>query len=167
MSAVKNFDALVIGTGQAGPALAARLSGAGMKVAVLEKAKFGGTCVNDGCTPTKAMVASAYAAHMARRAGEYGVLLDSSPRVDMKRVKARKDEIVRRSSEGVEKWMEGLKDATVYRGHARFVAPAEVQVGSERLAADKIFVDVGGRPLVPKMPGLDGVPYLTNVAMMD
>jgi pyruvate/2-oxoglutarate dehydrogenase complex dihydrolipoamide dehydrogenase (E3) component len=167
VSAVKNFDALVIGTGQAGPALAARLSGAGMKVAVLEKAKFGGTCVNDGCTPTKAMVASAYAAHMARRAGEYGVLLDSSPRVDMKRVKARKDEIVRASSEGVEKWMERLKDATVYRGHARFVAPAEVQVGSERLAADKIFVDVGGRPLVPKMPGLDGVPYLTNIAMMD
>jgi len=167
VSAVKNFDALVIGTGQAGPALAARLSGAGMKVAVVEKAKFGGTCVNDGCTPTKAMVASAYAAHLARRAGEYGVLLDSSPRIDMKRVKARKDEIVRASSEGVEKWMEGLKDATVYRGHARFVAPAEVQVGSERLAADKIFVDVGGRPLVPKMPGLDGVPYLTNVAMMD
>jgi pyruvate/2-oxoglutarate dehydrogenase complex dihydrolipoamide dehydrogenase (E3) component len=167
VSAVKNFDALVIGTGQAGPALAARLSGAGMKVAVVEKAKFGGTCVNDGCTPTKAMVASAYAAHMARRAGEYGVLLDSSPRVDMKRVKARKDEIVRASSEGVEKWMEGLKDAAVYRGHARFVAPAEVQVGSQRLVADKIFVDVGGRPLVPKMPGLDGVPYLTNVAMMD
>jgi pyruvate/2-oxoglutarate dehydrogenase complex dihydrolipoamide dehydrogenase (E3) component len=167
VSAVKNFDALVIGTGQAGPALAARLSGAGMKVAVVEKAKFGGTCVNDGCTPTKAMVASAYAAHMARRAGEYGVLLDSSPRVDMKRVKARKDEIVRASSEGVEKWMEGLKDATVYRGHARFVAPAEVQVGSERLVADKIFVDVGGRPLVPNMPGVDGVPYLTNVAMMD
>jgi pyruvate/2-oxoglutarate dehydrogenase complex dihydrolipoamide dehydrogenase (E3) component len=167
MSAVKNFDALVIGTGQAGPALAARLSGAGMKVAVVEKAKFGGTCVNDGCTPTKAMVASAYAAHMARRAGEYGVLLDSSPRVEMKRVKARKDEIVRASSEGVEKWMEGLKDATVYRGHASFVAPAAVQVGSERLVADKIFVDVGGRPLVPKMPGLDGVPYLTNVAMMD
>jgi pyruvate/2-oxoglutarate dehydrogenase complex dihydrolipoamide dehydrogenase (E3) component len=167
ISAVTNFDALVIGTGQAGPALAARLSGAGMKVAVVEKAKFGGTCVNDGCTPTKAMVASAYAAHMARRAGEYGVLLDSSPRVDMKRVKARKDQIVRGSSEGVEKWMEGLQRTKVYRGHARFVAPAEIQVGSERLGADKIFVDVGGRPLVPKMPGLDGVPYLTNVTMMD
>src|SRR5688572_724537 len=136
MKTMKTFDALVIGTGQAGPALAARLSGAGMKVAVIEKAKFGGTCVNDGCTPTKAMVASAYAAHMARR-------------------------------EGVEKWMEGLKGAKVYRGHARFVGPAEIQVGSEKLAADKIFVDVGGRPLVPKMPGLDGVPYLTNVEVMD
>ena len=167
MSAVTTFDALVIGTGQAGPALAARLSSAGMKVAVVEKAKFGGTCVNDGCTPTKAMVASAYAAHMARRAGEYGVQLDSIPRVDMKRVKARKDEIVRRSSEGVEKWMEGLKGARVFRGHARFVTRAEIQVGSERLGADKIFVDVGGRPLIPEMPGLDSVPYLTNVAMMD
>jgi pyruvate/2-oxoglutarate dehydrogenase complex dihydrolipoamide dehydrogenase (E3) component len=167
MNALTTFDALVIGTGQAGPALAARLSGAGMKVAVVEKAKFGGTCVNDGCTPTKAMVASAYAAHMARRAGEYGVLVDATARVDMKRVKARKDEIVRRSSEGVEKWMAGLKDATVYRGHARFVAPAEIEVGSERLAADRIFVDVGGRPLVPNMPGLDGVPYLTNVEVMD
>ena len=167
MKTMKTFDALVIGTGQAGPALAARLSGAGMKVAVIEKAKFGGTCVNDGCTPTKAMVASAYAAHMARRAGEYGVLLDASPRLDMKRVKARKDQIVRGSREGVEKWMEGLKGAKVYRGHARFVGPAEIQVGSEKLAADKIFVDVGGRPLVPKMPGLDGVPYLTNVEVMD
>jgi pyruvate/2-oxoglutarate dehydrogenase complex dihydrolipoamide dehydrogenase (E3) component len=167
MNALTTFDALVIGTGQAGPALAARLSGAGMKVAVVEKAKFGGTCVNDGCTPTKAMVASAYAAHMARRAGEYGVLVDATARVDMKRVKARKDEIVRRSSEGVEKWMAGLKDATVYRGHARSVAPAEIEVGSERLAADRIFVDVGGRPLVPNMPGLDGVPYLTNVEVMD
>jgi pyruvate/2-oxoglutarate dehydrogenase complex dihydrolipoamide dehydrogenase (E3) component len=164
---VKTFDALVIGTGQAGPALAARLSGAGMKVAVIERAKFGGTCVNDGCTPTKAMVASAYAAHVARRAGEYGVLLDASPRIDMKRVKARKDEIVRSSSAGVQKWMEGLKGAKVYRGHARFVAPAEIQIGSERLGADKIFVDVGGRPLVPKMPGLDGVPYLTNVEIME
>jgi pyruvate/2-oxoglutarate dehydrogenase complex dihydrolipoamide dehydrogenase (E3) component len=164
---VKSFDALVIGTGQAGPALAARLSGAGMKVAVIEKAKFGGTCVNDGCTPTKAMVASAYAARMARRAGEYGVRLDSNPTVDMQRVKARKDRIVRDSREGVEKWMEGLKGAKVYRGHARFVAPAEIQVGSERLAADKIFVDVGGRPLIPNMPGLDGVPYLTNVTLMD
>ena len=167
MSAVKTFDALVIGTGQAGPALAARLSGAGMKVAVIEKAKFGGTCVNDGCTPTKAMVASAYAARMARRAGEYGVRLDSNPTVDMQRVKARKDRIVRDSSEGVEKWMEGLKGAEVYRGHARFVASAEIQVGSERLGADKIFVDVGGRPLVPHLPGLDGVPYLTNVTLMD
>ena len=116
-----SFDALVIGTGQAGPSLAARLAGAGMKVAVVEKDKFGGTCVNNGCTPTKAMVASAYAAHVARRAADYGVVLDATPRVDMKRVRARKDEIVGNSSQGVEKWLEGLKGVTVYRGRARFV----------------------------------------------
>jgi len=162
-----SFDAIVVGTGQAGPALAARLSGAGWKVAVIEKDKFGGTCVNNGCTPTKAMVASAYAAHVARRAADYGVLLDATQRIDMKRVKARKDEIVRNSSGGVEQWMEGLKSATVYRGHARFVGRAEVQVGSQVLRGEKIFLDVGGRPLVPNMPGLDTVPYLTNVTMMD
>src|SRR5688500_14544635 len=144
-----HFDAIVIGTGQAGPSLAARFSAAGMKVAVIEKHKFGGTCVNDGCTPTKAMVASAYAAQLARRAVEYGVVLDGPPRVDMKRVKARKNDMVRNSSQGVEKWMEGLKGVTVYRGHARFVAPTEVEVGSRRLRAEKIFVNVGGRPFVP------------------
>jgi pyruvate/2-oxoglutarate dehydrogenase complex dihydrolipoamide dehydrogenase (E3) component len=161
------FDALVIGTGQAGPALAARLSGAGMKVAVVEKHKFGGTCVNNGCTPTKAMVASAYAAHVARRAREYGVLVQGEPQVDMKRVKARKDEIVRNSSAGVEKWVDGLKGAKVYRGHARFTGKNAVQVGGEQLAAGKIFVNVGGRPLIPKMAGLDTVPCLTNETIMD
>jgi pyruvate/2-oxoglutarate dehydrogenase complex dihydrolipoamide dehydrogenase (E3) component len=161
------FDALVIGTGQAGPALAARLAGAGMKVAIVEKHKFGGTCVNDGCTPTKAMVASAYAAHMARRAADYGVLIDAKPRVDMPRVKARKDAIVAKSSRNVEKWMEGLKGARVYRGHARFTQKNKVKVNGEDLSAERIFIDVGGRPLIPKMPGLDGVPYLTNVTMME
>jgi pyruvate/2-oxoglutarate dehydrogenase complex dihydrolipoamide dehydrogenase (E3) component len=164
---IASFDALIIGTGQAGPSLAARLSGAGMKVAVVEKHKFGGTCVNNGCTPTKAMVASAYAAHVARRAREYGVLVEGTPRVDMKRVKARKDEIVRNSSQGVEKWMEGLKGAKVYRGHARFIGKHTIQVGSDQLTADKIFINVGGRPLVPKMPGLETLPYLTNETMMD
>ena len=161
------FDALIIGTGQAGPALAARLSGAGMKVAVVERHKFGGTCVNDGCTPTKAMVASAYAAHIARRALHYGVLVAGEPRVDMQRVKARKDAIVGKSSRNVEQWMDGLKDATVFRGHARFAGKNSVRVNGEELVSERIFVDVGGRPLVPKMPGLDTVPYLTNVTMMD
>ena len=164
---VASFDAIIVGTGQAGPALAARLSGAGWKVAVVEKHKFGGTCVNNGCTPTKAMVASAYAAHVAGRAADYGVLLDATPRVDMKRVKARKDEIVANSSHGVEKWMESLKGAAVYRGHARFVDRTDIRVGSQLLRADKIFINVGGRPLVPPMPGLDTVPYLTNESMMD
>ena len=167
LSMPATFDALVIGTGQAGPALAARLSGAGMKVAVVEKHKFGGTCVNNGCTPTKAMVASAYAAHVARRAREYGVLVQGEPQVDMKRVKARKDEIVRNSSAGVEKWVDGLKGAKVYRGHARFTGKNAVQVGGEQLAAGKIFVNVGGRPLIPKMAGLDTVPCLTNETIMD
>src|SRR5690242_461839 len=162
-----DFDAVIIGTGQAGPALAARLSGAGMKVAVVERDKFGGTCVNNGCTPTKAMVASAYAARVARRAADYGVVLDQAPRIDMKRVKERKDQIVRKGAEGVEKWMRGLKGAAVYKGHARFLDESRVQVGSEVLRAEKIFVNVGGRPLVPKMPGVDEVPYLTNESMMD
>ena len=162
-----SFDAIIVGTGQAGPSLAGRLSGAGWKVAVIEKHKFGGTCVNNGCTPTKAMVASAYAAHVARRSADYGVTLDARPRIDMKRVKARKDEIVGNSSHGVEEWLDGLKGTTVYRGHARFVGRTEIQVGSQILRAGKIFLDVGGRPLVPGLPGLDTVPYLTNVSMMD
>jgi pyruvate/2-oxoglutarate dehydrogenase complex dihydrolipoamide dehydrogenase (E3) component len=157
---------LVIGTGQAGPALAARLSRAGMSVAVVERAKFGGTCVNDGCTPTKAMVASAYAAHLARRAGEYGVRISGEPRVDFGAVMARKDAIVARSSGGVEKWMLGLKTGKVYRGHARFSGPDRVRVNGEEIAAGKIFVNVGGRPLVPDMPGLSEVPFLTNQSMM-
>jgi pyruvate/2-oxoglutarate dehydrogenase complex dihydrolipoamide dehydrogenase (E3) component len=134
---------------------------------VVEKDRFGGTCVNNGCTPTKAMVASAYAAHLARRAAEYGVVVREELRVDMKRVKARKDQIVRKSVSGLESWLNGLKGATLYRGHARFVGRDEVQVGAERLKAPKIFLDVGGRPLVPRMPGLDSVPYLTNVTIMD
>jgi pyruvate/2-oxoglutarate dehydrogenase complex dihydrolipoamide dehydrogenase (E3) component len=161
-----SFDALVIGTGQAGPALAARLAGAGMSVAVVERAKFGGTCVNDGCTPTKAMVASAYAAHVARRASEYGVRLEGEPRVDFGAVMARKDAIVAKSSGGVEKWMTGLKGAKVFRGHARFTGADAVEVDGEKLSAGKIFVNVGGRPLVPDMPGLNEVPFLTNQSMM-
>ena len=161
------FDALIIGTGQAGPFLAARLSATGMKVAIVERDRFGGTCVNNGCTPTKAMVASAYAAHLTRRAGDYGVLLDGEARIDMQRVKARKDAIVRNSSEGVEKWMRGLRNVTVYQGHARFVSGTQVEVGSEVLEAKRIFINVGGRPSVPRMPGGETTPYLTNVTLLD
>ena len=161
------FDAIVIGTGQAGPALAARLSQAGMKVAVIERKYFGGTCVNTGCIPTKTLVASAYAAHLARRAGEYGVTTGAPINVDMKKVKARKDEISGRSKQGVENWMGGLANVTVYRGHARFDGPRTVRVNDNVLAADKIFVNVGGRALVPPMTGLDQVSYLNNSTMMD
>jgi len=161
------YDAIVIGTGQAGPPLTARLSNAGMRVAIIERKSFGGTCVNTGCIPTKTLVASAYAAHLARRATEYGVTIGGQIQVDMNRVKARKDEIAGRSMEGVENWMRGLNDVTVYQGHARFNGPRTVRVNNELLEANKIFINVGGRALVPKMPGLEQVQYLTNSSMMD
>jgi pyruvate/2-oxoglutarate dehydrogenase complex dihydrolipoamide dehydrogenase (E3) component len=161
------FDAIIVGTGQAGPALAARLSGAGMKVAVIERNKFGGTCVNDGCTPTKTMVASAYAARTAARATEYGVEIPGKAKVDMKRVKARKDTVVAKSSGGVEKWLRGLNGVTVYQGHARFTGRRSVQVNGENLEGSQIFLDVGGRPFAPKLKGIDEVPYLTNVSLME
>ena len=159
------YDAIIIGTGQAGPALAARLSDAGWKVAIIERAAFGGTCVNTGCIPTKTLVASAYAAHLARRAGEYGVN-SGGVTVDMKRVKARKDAIAGKARDGVEQWMDKLANVTVYRGHARFTSPGAVSVGSDVLEAPKIFVNVGGRPLVPDMPGVDDTPWLTSSTMM-
>ena len=162
-----SYDAIIIGTGQAGPPLATRLAAGGMKVAVIEQGKFGGTCVNNGCIPTKTLVASAYAAHSARRAAEYGVDIGAPVQVDMPRVKARKDDISGRSNRGVESWMRGLANGTVYVGHARFTGPKTVCVNHDLLSADRIFINVGGRPLVPDMPGLDLVPHLTNVSMMD
>jgi pyruvate/2-oxoglutarate dehydrogenase complex dihydrolipoamide dehydrogenase (E3) component len=137
-----------------------------MKVAVVERARFGGTCVNDGCTPTKTLIASAYAAHLARRAGEYGVRV-RKPAIDMKAIKARKDAVVAKSSKGVAGWMRGLKHGKVFRGHARFTGPGTVAVGKQRLEAERIFLDVGGRPLVPKLPGVEEVPFLTNVSIME
>jgi pyruvate/2-oxoglutarate dehydrogenase complex dihydrolipoamide dehydrogenase (E3) component len=163
----QGFDAIIIGTGQSGPALAARLSGAGMKLAIIERARFGGTCVNTGCIPTKTLIASAYAARVARRAAEYGVMIGGPVEVDMKQVKARKDEISGHSSSGVEQWMRNLENGTVYQGHARFESARRVRVNGELLEADQIFVNVGGRALVPPMPGLDQVPYLTNSGMME
>ena len=163
----KKYDAIVIGTGQAGPTLAKRLSGAGMSVAIVERHLFGGTCVNTGCIPTKAMVASAYAAHMARRARDYGVVIDGDVRVDMKSVKARKDAISERSRTGVEKMLRGLERSDVYTGHARLRSAREVAVGDDTLSAERIFLNVGGRAAVPPMPGLDQVPFLTNTSMME
>ena len=161
------YDAIIIGTGQSGPALANRLTRAGWRVAVIERKRFGGTCVNTGCIPTKTLVASAQAAHVARRAADFGVALEGPVRVDMKRVKARKDAVVRRSNEGVEGWLRGMANCTVYTGHARFEGPRSVRVGDELLEADKIFINVGGRAAIPPIQGLDAVPYLTNSSMMD
>ncbi len=162
-----NFDAIIIGTGQAGPSLAARFAAAGMTVAIIERHKFGGTCVNTGCIPTKTMVASAYAAHVARRGAEYGFVMNGDVRIDMKRVKARKDEVSGRSNRGVEEWLRGLKHCTVIQGHARFQSARTVVVNDEVLQADKLFINVGGRASVPAMPGIHDVPFLTNSSMMD
>src|SRR5205814_6434864 len=162
----RHFDAIIIGTGQAGPSLAARFAAAGMAVAIIERHKFGGTCVNTGCIPTKTLVASAYAAHIARRGADYG-FANCDVRVDMKRVKARKDEVSGRSNKGVEEWLRGLKNCTVIQSHARFQSPNTVVVNDEVLEADRIFINVGGRASVPEMPGIDDVPFLTNSSMMD
>src|SRR6266513_6253517 len=162
-----NHDAIVIGTGQSGPALARRLVAANWKVAVIERKFFGGTCVNTGCTPTKTLIASAYAAYLARRAADYGVTIGGPVGVDMKAVKARKDAVVRPSHEGVERSLKRLKGCTVFEGHGRFVGPKGVEVNGEILTADKIFINVSGRAMVPPIPGLEQVPYLTNSSMMD
>jgi pyruvate/2-oxoglutarate dehydrogenase complex dihydrolipoamide dehydrogenase (E3) component len=160
-----SFDAIIIGTGQAGPSLAVRLAGAGMKVAIIERKLFGGTCVNTGCIPTKTLVASAYAAHMTRRAADFGV--EAGPvTVDMKRVKARKDAISAKSRTGVEGMLRSTKNVTVYQGSARFESAREVSIGAARLTADRIFINVGGRAVIPDLPGLADVSYLTNSSMM-
>ncbi len=162
----QTYDAIVIGTGQAGPPLAVRLAGAGMKVAIVERGKFGGTCVNTGCIPTKTLVASAYAAHLAFRASDFGVRLPGAPAVDMKAVKARKDSISGDARAGVEKRLRETSDVTVRTGHARFESARSVRVDGDLLTADRIFVNVGGRAVVPSITGLETVPHLDNSSMM-
>lgn len=163
----RHFDAIIIGTGQAGPSLAARFAAAGMSVAIIERHKFGGTCVNTGCIPTKTLIASADAAHVARRGSEYGFVVNGDVRVDMKRVKARKDEISGRSNKGVEEWLRGLKNCSVIQGHARFVSPRAVAVNDEVLEAKRIFINVGGRAIIPEFPGIHDVPFFANSSMVD
>ena len=163
---MNRYDAIIIGTGQAGPSLAERLAKTGMHVAVIERGHFGGTCVNNGCTPTKTLIASAYVARLAKRAVEYGVEV-GPVRVDMARVKARKDAVVESSRTSLEKWLRGLANVSVYRGEARFVGAHTVTVGADTLTAERIFINVGARPSVPDLPGVRQVPYLTNESMMD
>jgi pyruvate/2-oxoglutarate dehydrogenase complex dihydrolipoamide dehydrogenase (E3) component len=163
----QQFDAIVIGTGQAGPPLAVRLGNAGLRTAIIERKLVGGTCVNNGCIPTKTLIASARTAHLARRGADYGVMLDGPVRVDMPRVKARKDAIVRQSNQGVTDWLTRTPNVTLIHGHARFEGPDTVRVNDDVLEAKQIFINVGGRATVPDMPGLASVPYLTNSTMMD
>ena len=166
MTAAKKFDAIIIGCGQAGPPLAGRLTAAGQTVALIERKLVGGTCVNTGCKPTKTMVASAYAAHLARTGADYGVSTGSIS-VDMKVVKARKDKVTVDSRSGLEDWIGGMKGCTLYRGHARFEGPHEVRVGDELLHGERIFINVGGRANIPDMPGVSDITYLTNTSMME
>src|SRR5690242_2094073 len=159
------YDAIVIGTGQSGPPLAVRLANAGRKVAIIERHLFGGTCVNTGCIPTKTLVASARVAHQVRRAGEFGVNTGEVS-VDMRRVKARKDEIQRPSQEGAESRLREQKKLDVYKGQARFESSHVVAVGDDRLSAEQIFINVGGRAIVPPMPGIDRISYYTNSSLI-
>ncbi|HEX4676846.1 MAG TPA: FAD-containing oxidoreductase [Steroidobacteraceae bacterium] len=161
------FDAIVIGAGQAGPPLVGRLAASGMTVAVVERHLFGGTCVNTGCTPTKTLVASAEVAHQARRAAEYGVKIDGGISVDMRAVKARKDKIVATSRDGIEIWLGTLKGCRVFKGHARFESAQEVRVGDDVLRAKQIFLNVGGRAVLPDLPGVGRVPTLNNTSILE
>ena len=163
----EKFDAIIIGTGQSGPSLAARMTKEGLKTAIIERKLFGGTCVNVGCIPTKALVASARAVHMARRGADFGVVIDGSIAVDMKQVKARKDGIVRQSNEGVTNWLKNMDNLTVYEGHGSLESANTVRVNGDLLEAERIVLNVGGRALVPDMPGVDDISYLTNSNMMD
>ncbi len=163
----ENFDAIIIGTGQSGPSLATRMTQEGMKTAIIERKLFGGTCVNVGCIPTKTLVASARAAYMARRGADFGVAIDGSITVDMKQVKARMDGIVRQSNQGVTTWLKNMENLTVYEGHGRLESATSVRVNGGQLEADKIVLNVGGRAVVPDMPGVADVDYLTNSSMME
>jgi pyruvate/2-oxoglutarate dehydrogenase complex dihydrolipoamide dehydrogenase (E3) component len=162
----ESFDAIVIGAGQAAPALCARLDKEGLRTALVERKLLGGTCVNNGCIPTKTLVASARAIHTARRGDEFGFSIGKF-QVDMRAVKARKDGVVKHSSDGLASWIGGMKNVTLMRGQARFVASHRVAVGERILEAPKIFINVGARALVPDMPGVRDVPFFTNSTMMD
>jgi len=162
----QNFDAIIIGAGQAGPSLAARLAQAGRKVAIIERKLFGGTCVNTGCMPTKTLVASAYAAHLARRAADYGVETNAPVSVDMKRVQKRAAKVTLDARTGLESWLKSMAGCTVIEGQARFESASTVRVGEQILTAPNIFINVGGRANVPNMPGVNTVPYLTNTTIL-
>ena len=163
----QSFDAIVIGAGQAGPSLAGRLTASGMKVAVIERDKFGGTCVNTGCMPTKTLVASAYAAHLARRGADFGVVLEQPVRIDMRKVRSRAATVSANARNGVESWLRNMEGCTVVRGAARFEGPKQVRVGAELFSAPRIFINVGGRAVTPDLPGVNEIAYLTNATILE
>lgn len=162
-----SFDAIIVGAGQAGPSLAGKLTGAGWTVAMVERKLFGGTCVNTGCTPTKALVASARAAYVCRRAQDFGIGPVGPVTVDMNRIKERMRDIVAKSRDGVESSLRNMERCTVYVGTARFLSPTEMQVGDDVLEAKHIFLNVGARPAVPSLPGIETVPYLTSTTLLE
>ncbi|KXV14658.1 mercuric reductase [Caballeronia megalochromosomata] len=168
----QHFDAVVIGTGQGGSPLAVRLAESGKRTAVIERHLFGGTCVNVGCTPTKTYVASARAAHVARTAAQYGVMIGGDITIDMTRVKARKDEVIGGSRTGIEEWLRATKNLTVFRGHARFTGPHALAIeaadgSTQDIDADLVFINTGTRAAVPALDGLARVPYLTNATILE
>ena len=163
----EKFDAIIIGTGQAGPSVAQRMTGEGLKTAIIERHLFGGTCVNVGCIPTKTLVASARAAYMARRGSHFGVNISGDISIDMKRVKERKDGVVKQSNQGVTNWMKNMEGLTVFEGHGRLESANSVSVNGKILEADKIVLNIGGRAFVPDMPGINDIQYFTNSNMMD
>ena len=168
----QHFDAVVIGTGQGGSPLAVRLAQSGKRTAVIERHLFGGTCVNVGCTPTKTYVASARAAHVARTAAQYGVMIGGDITIDMARVKARKDEVIGGSRTGIEAWLRGTENVTVFKGHARFTGPHALSIeaadgSTQDIGADLVFINTGTRAAVPEVDGLERVPYLTNSTILE
>lgn len=163
---MEDFDSIVIGAGQAGPALAARLAGAGERVAVIERQHLGGTCVNNGCMPTKTMVASAYAAWMAREGARFGVST-GAVEIDMAKVRDRKEEVVQTARSNITAWMENTAGVTLILGHGRFISPHDVEVGGRQLKAEKIFINTGATASIPPIPGVEDVPAYTNADIMD
>ncbi|ANL74874.1 mercuric reductase protein (plasmid) [Rhizobium phaseoli] len=163
---MKSFDAIVIGAGQAGPFLAARMVEKGMKVALIERKFLGGTCVNAGCMPTKTLVASARAAHVARSAAAYGVNIEGAIAVDMKVVRARAETVTMNARNGLIGWFAGMDGMSVIYGHAHFEGPKTVSVNGETLTAPRIFLNVGARPVIPDLPGIDDIDYLTSTSII-
>jgi dihydrolipoamide dehydrogenase len=165
------YDAIVIGSGQAGNPLSFRLADLGWRVALIEKANLGGTCINTGCTPTKTMVHRAQVAYYARNAARWGVNAENVS-VDLPKIVAQKDKVVQSFRGGTQHKIEKRENLDLYRGRARFVNATHIQVSQPAaedvlLESEKIFINTGGRPRIPRIPGLDTIPYLTNENIMD